>query len=33
MKGGGLIVIDDYESGPPDGCPIPEVTNACDDFL
>ena len=32
MKGGGLIVIDDYESGPPDGCPIPEVTNACDDF-
>ena len=32
MKGGGLIVIDDYESGPPDGCPIPEVTNACNYF-
>ena len=22
----------DYESGPPDGCPIPEVTSACDNF-
>jgi predicted O-methyltransferase YrrM len=32
MKDGGLILIDDYESGPPDGCPIPEVTAACDDF-
>ena len=32
MKKGGLILIDDYESGPPEGCNIPEVTNACDDF-
>ena len=32
MKVGSLLVIDDYESGPPDGCPIPEVTSACDNF-
>tara|TARA_R100001510_G_C7556382_1_gene138148 strand:+ start:98 stop:655 length:558 start_codon:yes stop_codon:yes gene_type:complete len=32
MKKGGLILIDDYESGPPEGCNIPEVTKACDDF-
>lgn len=32
MKSGGLIVVDDYESGPPDGCSIPEVTSACDYF-
>lgn len=28
----GIIIIDDYESGPPNGCSIPEVTRACDDF-
>ena len=27
-----MILIDDYESGPPEGCNIPEVTKACDDF-
>ena len=28
----GIIIIDDYESGPPNGCSIPGVTRACDDF-
>ena len=28
----GIIIIDDYESGPPNGCSIPVVTNACNDF-
>lgn len=28
----GIIIIDDYKSGPPNGCTIPEVTKACDDF-
>ena len=32
MKTGGIILIDDYMSGPPNGCNIPEVTSACDDF-
>ena len=32
VKKGGIILIDDYKSGPPNGCPIPEVTKACDDF-
>lgn len=32
MKSGGTILIDDYKSGPPNGCSIPEVTRACDDF-
>tara|TARA_R110002020_G_scaffold176222_5_gene368370 strand:- start:3530 stop:4090 length:561 start_codon:yes stop_codon:yes gene_type:complete len=32
VKKGGLILIDDYESGPPGGCSIPAVTKACDDF-
>tara|TARA_Y100001937_G_scaffold46232_1_gene64943 strand:+ start:308 stop:883 length:576 start_codon:yes stop_codon:yes gene_type:complete len=29
---GGLILIDDYKSGPPNGASIPDVTQACDDF-
>ena len=32
VKSGGTILIDDYKSGPPNGCSIPEVTKACDDF-
>tara|TARA_R100000008_G_scaffold84797_2_gene73140 strand:+ start:600 stop:1172 length:573 start_codon:yes stop_codon:yes gene_type:complete len=32
MKTGGIVLIDDYMSGPPNGCSIPEVTSACDDF-
>lgn len=28
----GIIVVDDYESGPPNGCSIPDVTRACNDF-
>jgi predicted O-methyltransferase YrrM len=30
---GGIIVIDDYCSSEPDGCPIPDVTNAVNDFI
>lgn len=29
----GLIVVDDYMSGPPNGCSLPGVTKACDDFF
>ena len=29
----GLIVVDDYKSGPPNGSVLPEVTRACDDFF
>lgn len=32
MNTNGIMIIDDYMSGPPEGCDIPEVTNACDDF-
>jgi predicted O-methyltransferase YrrM len=32
MNKNGIITIDDYKSGPPNGCSIPSVTNACDDF-
>ena len=32
MNKNGIIIIDDYKSGPPNGCSIPEVTKACDDF-
>tara|TARA_A100001201_G_C4093105_1_gene202816 strand:+ start:2618 stop:3193 length:576 start_codon:yes stop_codon:yes gene_type:complete len=32
VNSGGLILIDDYKSGPPNGCNIPVVTKACDDF-
>jgi predicted O-methyltransferase YrrM len=32
MNKGGIIIIDDYKSGPPNGCNIPDVTRACDDF-
>ena len=32
MNEGGIIIIDDYMSGPPNGCRIPEVTRACDDM-
>ena len=28
----GIIIVDDYKSGPPNGCRIPDVTRACDDF-
>ena len=33
MNKNGVMIIDDYESGPPNGCSIPEVTRACDDFF
>lgn len=29
---GGIMVVDDYESGPPIGCNIPDVTEAVDQF-
>ena len=32
MNKGGIMIIDDYKSGPPNGCDIPQVTKACDDF-
>ena len=32
MNEGGIIIIDDYMSGPPNGCKIPEVSRACDDI-
>jgi len=32
MNKNSVIIIDDYESGLPNGCSIPEVTSACDDF-
>ena len=32
MNKGGIIIIDDYKSGPPNGCKIVSVTKACDDF-
>jgi len=32
MNKNGIIVVDDYKSGPPNGCRIDAVTNACDDF-
>lgn len=28
----GIMIVDDYMSGPPDGCPIQSVTNAVNDF-
>lgn len=32
MNKNSIIIVDDYESGEPNGCSIPAVTNACDDF-
>lgn len=32
LNDGGLMIVDDYMSGLPDGCNIPAVTNAVDDF-
>jgi len=32
MNKGGVIVVDDYKSGPPNGCSIPDVTKACEKF-
>ncbi len=32
MNQGGIIIIDDYKSGPPNGCSLPAVTKACDDI-
>jgi len=32
MNKGGIIIVDDYKSGPPNGHSIPDVTNACDSF-
>ena len=32
MNTNSIMIVDDYESGSPNGCPIPEVTNACNDF-
>ena len=29
---GGIVLVDDYKSGPPNGYSLPEVTKACDDF-
>ena len=28
----GIIIVDDYKSGPPNGSHLPQVTKACDDF-
>lgn len=32
LNRGGMMVVDDYMSGPPDGCTIQGVTNAVNDF-
>lgn len=32
LKSGAIMVVDDYRSGPPDGCSIPDVNRAVDDF-
>ncbi len=32
MNQEGIIIIDDYKSGPPNGCHLPQVTKACDDI-
>ena len=32
MNKNSIMIVDDYESGEPNGCSIPEVTQACDDF-
>jgi len=32
MNKNGIIIIDDYKSGPPNGCTIQSVTDACNDF-
>ena len=32
INSGGVMIVDDYMSGPPNGCPIPAVTKAVDDF-
>jgi len=29
----GVIIVDDYMSGPPNGCSLPGVTKACDEFF
>lgn len=33
LNNNGIIIIDDYKSGPPNGVCLPEVTSAVDDFL
>ena len=33
MNKNGIIIVDDYMSGPPDGAHIPDVTKACDYFF
>jgi hypothetical protein len=33
MNKGGMIVVDDYRSGPPDGVKFDEVIQAVDDFV
>lgn len=32
MNNDSIIIVDDYKSGPPNGCEIIDVTRACDDF-
>ena len=32
VNNNGIIIVDDYKSGLPNGCSIPSVTKACDDF-
>lgn len=32
LNNGGIMIVDDYMSGPPDGCPIQGVTSAVNDF-
>jgi len=32
MSKNSIIIVDDYELGSPNGCSLPEVTNACNDF-
>lgn len=32
LNNGGVMIVDDYMSGPPNGYPLPEVTDAVNDF-
>lgn len=32
LNPGGIMIIDDFKSGPPDGCSIPDVDRAVEDF-
>lgn len=32
LKTGGVMIVDDFKSGPPNGCVLPGVTSAVEDF-